>query len=472
MLCGGKRGPDNKIVFAHGIYARLYMVSADGGNLEILTTPDKSRGEFSHRLPRWLPDGKSVLFTIMSEWFDAHPRVALLDLKTRKWRVLLKDAADAHYVPTGHLVFLRQGTLLCVPFNLEKRELTGQPVPAVANVMQALNVGEQKNTAAGQFSVSDSGGLVYAAGGINPDRQDSLVWVDMKGNATPITSFKAWFWAPRLSPDGRQIAYVTVGTEWRAWIYDLSRDSAKQLTQEGKADFPVWTPDGKRVAFKWWKDSEPNLFWQPADGSAPMERLTTSEYHQVSGSFSPNGTTLAFMELHPDVGWYGNLLDLKTRRISSFLDSKTAGGAPFYLEFSPDGHWMAYMSYHSGRGEVCVRPFPGPGGEIQISSEGGVSPLWSRNGKQLFYVGGAQEDEYWVADVHTGGGFSASKPRLLFKSNEFAVGGPARAWDISPDGQRFLMVRLGERKPQPVTELFLVQNWLEELRRLAPTTKK
>ena len=163
-----------------------------------------------------------------------------------------------------------------------------------------------------------------------------------------------------------------------------------------------------------------------------MERLTTSEYHQVSGSFSPNGTTLAFMELHPDVGWYGNLLDLKTRRISSFLDSKTAGGAPFYLEFSPDGHWMAYMSYHSGRGEVCVRPFPGPGGEIQISSEGGVSPLWSRNGKQLFYVGGAQEDEYWVADVHTEGAFLRANRACCLSRTSSRLGDPLERGTFHP----------------------------------------
>lgn len=212
MCCAaGSWGPDNKIVFAREVYARLYMISADGGSPEILTTPDKSKGEFSHRLPHWLPDGKGVLFTIMREWFDQHPLVAVLDLKARTWRVLLEDAADARYVPTGHLIFLREGTLMSVRFDLERREIAGQPVPAVANLMQALNTGDGMNTGAGQFSVSDSGWLVYAPGGINPGRQDSLVWVDMKGNATPITSFKAWFWAPRLSPNGRQIAYVTAG---------------------------------------------------------------------------------------------------------------------------------------------------------------------------------------------------------------------------------------------------------------------
>ena len=460
-------GPDNKIVFASGIFARLYMVSADGGNPEILTTPDKSKGEFSHRLPHWLPDGKGVLFTIMREWFDQHPLVGVLDQKGRTWRVLLEDAADARYVPTGHLVFLREGTLMAVPFDLERREITGQPVPAVANVIQALNT-SATNFASGQFSISNTGWLVYAVGGTLPDRQDSLVWVDMKGNTEPAVSFKAPFWAPRLSPDGRRIAYITAGREWHAWIYDLDRRIAAQLTGEGKADYAIWTPDGKRLVFKWWgPGKESNIFEQAADGSSPMERLTTSENHQLPVSFTPDGATLAFEENNPDTGWDINLLDMKSRKVTSFLNSKANEDNP---EFSPDGHWMAYTSDESGRTEVYVRPFPGPGGKWQISAEGGVSPIWSRDEKHLYYVG-LMRDEYWITDVQTGGTFSASKPRLLFKSGNFLIGG-TRTVEISLDGKRFLMTKLGDRKAQPVTELILVQNWLEEVKRLAPTRKK
>jgi len=460
---GASWGPDNSIVISPGINVGLCRVSADGGKPGILTSPDKTREEVSHLLPKWLPDGKGVLFTIKREWFDLQPRVALLDLKTRKWRVLLDDAADARYVPTGHLVFLRQGTLMAVPFDLKRLEVTGQPVPAISNVMQALNTVTQ-NTAAGQFSVSDSGWLVYASGGIIPDWQSSLVWVDQKGNAQPATSFKTPFWAPRISPDGQRIAYNTIGREWRVWIYDLNRGSATRLTGEGKSDFAIWTPDGKRVIFKCWRAGEPNLCWQPADGSQPMEQLTTSDYHQVPGSFSPDGGTLAFVELRSDTGWDINLLDLKSRRVTPFLNSKAN---EYYPDFSPDGHWMAYMSDESGRPEVYIRPFPGPGGKWQVSTEGGWQPLWARNGKQLFYWS-TEERQVWVVDVRIDGSFSASKPRLLFRGTGFILGMPNRTWDISLDGQRFLIVKEGERKPQPVTEMILVQNWLEELKRLVP----
>jgi eukaryotic-like serine/threonine-protein kinase len=459
-------GPFNQIVVAAGYKdTRLYMLSSDGGNLQILNTSDRSKERFSHQqLPHWLPDGTGVLLTTLRDWFDLHPRVAVLDLKTKDLRVLLEDAADAFYVATGHLVFLREGTLMVVPFDLDRRKVAGEPVPAVVNVMQALNTGPL-NSAAGQFSVSDSGWLLYAVGGINQDREDSLVWIDQKGNATPITSYKAPFWAPRLSPDGQRAAYITEGREWHAWTYDLKRGTATRLTGEGKADFALWTPDGKHLAFKWWRaGEESNLYWQLADGSSPMERLTTSQNHQVPASFSPDGATLAFVELDPDTGFDINLLDMKSRRVTAFLNSKSD---ELWPDFSPDGHWMAYVSNESGRCEVYVRPYPGPGSKFQVSPEGGEAPLWSRNGKQLFYVAGPRE--YWVADVRTDRSFSASKPRLLFKSVELMADGlPSRSWDISLDGQRFLGVRPSERKPQPVTELILVQNWFEELKRLAP----
>jgi eukaryotic-like serine/threonine-protein kinase len=458
-------GPDNSIVFSSMRPGSLYRITSNGGTPEVLTIPDKSHDETNHRLPHWLPDGKGVLFTIFREWFDQEPRVALLDLKTRKWRVLLEDAADARYVPSGHLIFLRQGTLMAAPFDLQRGEITAPPVEVVSNVIQGLN-SAGVNTAAGQFGISDSGTLVYATGSLTPDREAELVWVDHKGIMQTIASFKAPFWAPRLSPDGQRIAYVTTGRDWRTWIYDLHRGTATQLTNEGKTDYPVWSPDGKRVAFKWWASGEPNIYWQPADGSSARERLTTSEFHQVPSSFSPDGSILAFVEARPDNGWKINLLDLNSRRVTPLLNSQAQNGFP---EFSPDGHWLAYVSDESDRNEVYVRPFPAFDSKTQVSSAGGAEPAWSRDGKQLFF---RSDCELWVTDVRTTTTFSASKPRLLFKQPDCITSEPTRNWDVSPDGQHFLMTKLFSRKPQPVTELILVQDWLEELKRLVPTPKK
>ena len=463
---GASWGRDNNIVFSPYNNVGLFRISADGAKAEALTTPDKTKEEFSHRLPQCLPDGKSVFFTITGEFFDLQPRVALLDLKTRKWHVLIENGADARYVPTGHLIFLRQGTLMAVPFDLERLEITGQPVPAIANIMQALNyIHDYHNTAAGQFSISDSGSVVYAPGGIVPDRQNTLVWVDQKGSAEPVASFKAPFFAPRLSPDGKRIAYDARGREWQVWIYDLNRGTASRLTGEGRACWGHWTPDGKRVVFAWWQSGHPNLYWQAADGSQPMERLTTSDYSQLPGPPSPDGTTLPFLEEAGTPFADILLLDLGSRRITPFLNSPVD---EYHPEFRPDGRWLAYASTDSGRWEVYVRPFPRSGGKWQISSDGGWEPLWARSGRKLFYRWGNQ---VWVVDVRTDTGFTPGKPRLLFEKPGYAHAHPHSGWDISLDGRRFLMVKEEEMKPQPVTEMILVQNWFEELKRICPTGK-
>jgi serine/threonine-protein kinase len=467
---GASWGLDNTIMFAKNYVSGLFEVSAEGGQPLSLTTPDRSKGENSHRLPHCLPDGKSALFTIMSEAYDLHPRTALLDVRTQKWRVLVDDAADARFVPPGYLVFLRQGTLMAVPFDLGRLEVTGQPVPVLTNVKQSLNgVSNGINQASGQFSISDSGWLVYAEGGIFPDWQNSLVWVDRQGRTEAIASFKAPFFVPRLSPDGKQIAYVTWGREKQVWVYDINRGTASRLTGEGRVSPLNWTPDGKRLVFGWCKEGEPNLYWQPADGSGAMERLTKSDFYQIPGSWSPDGGTLAFTETSPDNLWHIFLLDLKSRRITRFLNSPAG---EIYQEFSPDGRWMAYVSDETGRLEVYVRPFPGPGGKWLISQEGGSEPLWTRNGKQLYYRS-LDHKEVWAVDVQTGAGFFASKPRRLLQLTEaMGVAVPMRAWDVSPDGQRFLMVKLEDGKPTPVTELVLIVNWAEDLKLLAPTGKK
>jgi eukaryotic-like serine/threonine-protein kinase len=466
---GATWGFDNRIVFSPGEGAGLSVVATDGGKPEVLTVPDKPRQESDHRLPHFLPGGKGVLFTVMREPWDLEPRVAVLQGKTRRWRHLLDDAADARYVPTGHLIFLRQGTLMAVPFDPDRLEVTGQPVPLIVGLMQALNTLHSGFiTAAGQFSISRSGGLVYAPGGITPDLENSLVWVDRKGTLQPALPFKGPFNAPRLSPDGRRVAYTLRGREFRAWEYDLVRGIATRLTVGGKANYVTWTPDGKRAAFDWWKPGGlPNLYWQPADESLPMERLTTSEHRQFPGSWSPDGTTLAFVEWFPDSGFETLLLDVRRRRVTPFLNSHV--NLEGYPEFSPDGRWLAYASDESGRTEVYVRPFPGPGGKWQISHEGGSEPLWARTGKQLFYRWG---DQVWAVDVQTGPALGAGKPRLLFEQPGFGSSIPLRRWDLSLDQRRFLMVKLDDRKPAPVTELILVQNWFEELKRLAPSGSK
>jgi serine/threonine-protein kinase len=461
-LFGADWGGENNIVFSAGDTSGLSIVSADGGRVESLTTPDPNRQEVSHRLPSWLPDGKAVLFTVMKHPLDYHPVIALLRLDTREWHILFDDAADARYVPSGHIVFLKQGTLMAARFDLARLQSIGQPVPLVENVMQYFSSDPNFNTVAGQFGISGTGSLIYAAGGIVPDRENSLVWVDQKGVDQLVTQLQAPFIAPRLSPDGERVAYGTTGEKQQIWVYDLRRGTNTPLTSEGRAVRPVWTPDGKRLLFAWQKSSASNLFWRPYDASSPMERLTTSVYDQFPGSWSSDEHTIALAQHMPGGKFDITMLDVRSGQVTPFLNSQSNERYP---EFSPDGRWIAYTSNESGRDEVYVLDYPGRSKKAQVSTEGGTEPLWARNGRHLFY---RWVDQMWVVDDEMDGGFEAGKPRLLFEKPGYGLSMPIRGYDLSLDGRRFLMVKVEERKPSPATEMVLVQDWFEELKRLLP----
>ncbi len=463
---GASWGTDGKIAFVPDYRSGISRISAEGGKPEILTNPDPSRDENTHRIPRYLPGGKGILFTNMADTLDVHPRVALLDLGTGKWRDLIEEAADARYVNTGHLVFLRNGALMAVPFDPNRLEITGKAVPVYLNISQALVTGgTTTNNGAGQFDISASGSLVYVRGGIFTESQNKLVWVDQKGNAEPITIFGAPIAYPHLSPDGQKIVYRTSGRERLLWVYDVNRKTRTALTSEGNANYPIWTPDGKRIVFGWNKTGVENLFWQAADASSPLERLTTSQYYHHPSSISPDGKTLAFIESTPGAGGLGHhimLLDLSNRQIKPLLNSKFTERTP---EFSPDGRWLIYTTNESGRFEIYVQPYPGPGNRQKLTEAGGSDPIWSRNGKQIFYRYGYQ---VWVMDVQTSPSFSASKPRMLFENTAYGsiTGGIVRGWDVTPDGQRFMMVNYESRMLQPITGMIFVPNWSDELKRL------
>jgi serine/threonine protein kinase len=472
MLCesprifGANWGRDNKIVFSDGEMSGLLRVSAEGGKPEIITKPDPKREESSHRLPFCLPNGKGILFTIMRHAWDPEPWIAVLRSDTREWQTLLQDAADARYLPIGYLVFLRQGTLMAVRFDQAGLRIIGQPVALVENVRQTFSGNSGANTAAGQFAISETGSLIYAEGGIDKPLMNSLVWLDLTGIEQEVTPLRFPYEGPRLSPDGKRIAYLARIRNWQSYVYDLERNTNSRLIGEGVASFPIWSPDGNRLMFGWIRLRTQNLYQQEYDGSSPMERVTTSEFTQDAGSWSSDGQKVALVEAHPDTGNDIAILDTPSGLVTPFLDSQFDERYP---DFSPNGHWIAYTSDESNRDEVYVRAFPGPGIKLQVSSQGGIQPLWARSGKQLFYRWG---DQVWGVEVRTEGNFTVGKPHLLFEKPGYSIDAPIRGYDLSLDGQRFLMVKLDQRKPTPVTEMILVQNWFEELKRLAPASKK
>lgn len=466
MIFGASWGADNTIVFADYQETGLSRVSGEGGNIERLTLADPKRGAASHRLPAWLPDAKALVFTVMRHAWDSEPALALLRLDTREWRILLPDAADAQYVPTGHLVFMRRGTLMAVRFDAGGMRVIGQPFPVAGDVMQAFATWGPHNTAAGQFDVSDSGALVYATGGVLPDLRNSLVWVDQSGSEQDAAPLVFPFQAPRLSPDGRRAVYVTIGREWNIFVYDLMKGTNSQVTHGGRSGRAIWTPDAKGIICDRQESSAANLSVLSSEGTSPARRLTTSDLNQEVGSLTPDGRTLAFIEERPRTQLDIMTLDLDTGLVRPFLDSKFIENYP---EISPDGRWMAYASDETGRSEVYVRPFPGPGAKHQVSSQGGGQPLWSKDMGRLYY---RWEDQVWTADVRIADGFSTGKPRLLFERPGYSPGAPCRSWDLSADGRRFLMVKLEQRMPAPVTEMVIVENWFQEFERRASVTRK
>jgi serine/threonine protein kinase len=462
---GASWGDDESIVF-NGVIGvmGLLRISSQGGEPEILTEPDPEQREYSHRLPFHLPNGKGVLFTIMRNDVDIEPRIAVLESDAGKWRTVLEDASDARYIPTGHLVFLRRGTLMAVAFDMRKLEISGQPVPVITDVMHILNIANGNyNTGKGQYHISDSGSLVFVPGSIIPNQENSLVWLDQKGNETPIGSHTKAYSAPRLSPDGQKIVYLTSGTDWCIWAYDIARDIHRQVVTERTAFCPIWTPDGNRIVFGW-SDSYPeNIYSVPTDGSTVMKRLTTSPNYQVPCSFSLDGNLLTFLEWRNSYDIF--IYDFRDITITPFATEEYNEFCP---EFSPDGRWIAYCTRREGRYEVFIRPSSGTGEIKKVSREGGIEPLWARSGKQIFYRWGRQ---MWAADIRTEPNFSVGSPLKLFEKSGLGFGEFFRGYDISLDDQLFLMVREEEREPQPVTEMILIQNWFEELKRLVPTER-
>jgi Tol biopolymer transport system component len=327
---------------------------------------------------------------------------------------------------------------------------------------------------AAQYSFSSTGSLVYVSGGIQ-SAQAKLVWVNRNGAEQPLAAPTHAYQFPRLSPDGRRVAVGITEQETQLWLYDVSRETLTRLTFEGSANIAAtWTTDGKRIAFNSNKEGASNIFWQLADGGGGLEQLTTSEYLQAPTSWSPDGQLLAFHEVNPatqrDI-WVLRMSNPspssgQVRKVQPFLQTRFDEAGP---RFSPDGRWLAYISDESGRYEVYVQPYPGPGGKWQISTEGGSEPVWNPKGRELFYRRG---DKMMAVEIATQPGFAAGTPRMLFEGQYAPAPFPIVNYDVSLDGQRFLMVKPTEQDHAAPTQINVVLNWFEELKQKVPVGKK
>jgi eukaryotic-like serine/threonine-protein kinase len=456
---GANWGSQGMIAFAPNPISGLQQTSDAGGTPQPLTRLGK--GEVGHGWPEFLPNGKAVLFaavTATSNWANA--QVAVQSVGTGERRNLVQGATQPRYAPSGHLIYAQGGNLMAAPFDSQRVAITGTAVPVVEGVLQSPATGDA------QYSLSTMGSLVYVPGSVQGP-QSKLVWVSRSGAEQPLAAPARAYLAPRLSPDGRGVAAGITGQDSQVWLYDLSRETLTRLTFEGNTNqYPNWTPDGKRISFRSNKEGPLNLFWEMADGSGGLERLTTGDDAQTANSWSADGQSLAFVEVTPTTGIDIWVLRMSDRKAQPLLRTPFNESAP---RFSPDGRWLAYVSDESGRYEIYVQPYPGPGGKWQISTESGTEPVWNPNGRELFYRSG---DKMMAVEIATQPSFAAGKPRMLFEGQYVPTPVTYPNYDVSPDGQRFLMLKTAEQAQAAPTQINVVLNWFEELKQKVPTGKK
>ena len=464
---GGTWGSDDTIIFAPGPTTGLMRVAASGGTPQVITSPDPGTHERTHRWPEILPGGKAVVFTIGSPdsidyYLDS--KIAVQSLETGKREILSVQGAFARYDPAGYLVLAQRGGLFATPFDLKRLKVTGPPVRVLDDVAMDASTG------AIDFSLSRTGSLSYLPGGWSYADM-VLAWVDRKGSVLPLSAPARAYLNAHLSPDGKQVAVGDAGSGSSGiWVYDIPHATIMRLTYA--TDFsPIWTADGKRIAYMEESNRTFAIKWKPADGSGPEETLISAQnFVQVPMSLSPDGNFLAYTAVGGPTfsGLRVWILPLQGKREpQEFVRTGSEQGA---ARFSPDGRWIAYASNETGRSEVYVQPFPGPGGKWQISTEGGRWPVWARNGRELFYLNGSK---IMSVGVTSQPGFTASTPRVLadvpLQTSSFY--GANGEFDVSPDGENFLFIKAREQNALP-SEVRVVLNWDEGLKNLVRTTRE
>jgi Tol biopolymer transport system component len=430
--------------------------------------------------PQMLPDGEHLLFTlgrgtIADRWEKA--QIIVQSLKSGDRKVLIDGGSDGRYLKSGHLLYAQGGVVFATRFDSRRLEVAGGTVPILQGVRRGIGA---ITSSAAQYSVSDTGSLVYIPGPITIGFTDlSVALLDRKGALEGLKFRAGPYRDPRVSPDGKQLAVATDdGKDAAVWLYGLSgAASIRRLTQGGKNRFPVWSHDGQRVFFQSDRDGDAAIFWQRADGTGAAERLTKPEtgVTHVPESASPDGKWLLFGSTKSDVV-SSMTLSLPDRKTAPFGDVRSTN--PINAVFSPDGKWVAYTSRPAGSSaQIYVQPFPASGVPYQVSREKANPhhPFWSRDGRDLYYVPAPGQFAY--IGVTTSPAFAFSDPVPLSRGPfSFVEGGPSnnRQNDATPDGRVVAIVagnpmQAAPSGAEPQAQLQVVLNWVEELKARLPT---
>jgi WD40 repeat protein len=419
-----------------------------------LTKLDTSRRETTHRYPQFLPDGRHFLYSaanLAGAPNDPANQVKVGSLDGGSDRSIFPASSNAVYA-SGHLLFVCDGNLLAQRFDPEKLATSGTPRPIAQRVEMSGFFWRW-----GLFSASESGMVVYSSALQTSSR---LVWLDRFGRETGSVGEPApYVSAPRLSPDGRLLAVAILDSALNkadVWLYDLGRSVRTRLTSgPSENSAPVWSSDGSRIVFTTDRKHQGDLYTKTISGHGGEEPFLEGEGQRIADDWSPDGRFLA-VEIREPRGERKVALSMMPASGDRTPKAIFQRGTDFgEARFSPDGRWITYTSEESGRSEIYLAAFPGPGKRVQVSPSGGGAPRWRRDGRELFYL--AEDGALMAVDVRTGDEPDVGTPRKLFEPHPRAFD-----YDVSSDGQRFLIVASGAESSSPIT---LVQNWAAGLKK-------
>ena len=466
-FAGASWADDDTIYFVAASPGGLLSIPAAGGQPQEAAKIDFAKGERMHKHPCAVPGSNVVLFTgsgADAETFD-DTRIVGLDTRTGRRKTLVEGGTNPRYSPSGHLVYARGGNLLAIRFDPKRLEVTGQPFTALEGVVMSVNSG------AANFDISAGGDLIYVPG-VADKGERNLVWVDRNGTAEPFPLPARSFLRPRLSPDDRQLAIEIEGPNHDFYTYDFARAVLTKMTTDGESHWPVWSPDGTDLVYRSGHMAAWRMWHMPTDRSRSGVQLPGTGISQSAESWSPDGRTVAYTATTSEGGSHIMVASLDDHESYPFAVIKAPAGSP---KFSPDGRWLAYCSNESGKAQVYVQAFPGPGAKIQISNDGGTDPVWKRHGGELYFRNG---DKMMVVSVSTAPAFTATRPEMLWEGHYShgmsASCGPAGAtssnYDVTADGRRFLMVKDEAPDTAYSRQLVVVLGWADQLNRVSNKT--